>query len=219
MLISLEGLPGAGKSTQGRLLQQRLSREGYRTAYLPDLATLETDVLGDQLVEMFSFSGDPFMRHRDVLTESFLAAAIRANIVATRIDPAEGVHDVVIEDRGCHTMLSYSLASLIRYHDADPAEGIRWLRSLLALTGRTAEVALWLRPPVQVALDRWAHREAKQPLPEQCAFLTSVDAAYQELALGDDTLHTLEVGEQQSEHVHEQILATIRPFLPTPTNR
>lgn len=96
MLISLEGLPGAGKSTQGRLLQQRLSREGYRTAYLPDLATLETDVLGDQLVEMFSFSGDPFMRHRDVLTESFLAAAIRANIVATRIDPAEGVHDVVI---------------------------------------------------------------------------------------------------------------------------
>ncbi|GAA1450882.1 hypothetical protein [Nocardiopsis tropica] len=174
---------------------------------------METDDLGDQLFELFSSSGDPFMRHGDVLTDTFLAAAIRANIVANQIKSATSDHDIVIEDRGAHTMLSYSLASLIRYHDTEPAEGIAWLRSILTLAGPTSDIALWLRPPVRVVLDRWAHREGHQPPPERCAFLASVDTAYQELASTDDTLHPLNVGEQRAEDVHEQILATLRPLL------
>ncbi|TMC10370.1 MAG: hypothetical protein E6J41_08290 [Chloroflexi bacterium] len=39
MLISLEGLPGAGKSTQGRMLAEHLQRKGTKTCYLPDLET------------------------------------------------------------------------------------------------------------------------------------------------------------------------------------
>src|SRR5690625_5838277 len=69
VLISLEGLSGSGKTTQGRLLRQSLSTHGYQVAYLPDLATLGTDELGDALFDLFSSSGDPFMRHRDVRSE------------------------------------------------------------------------------------------------------------------------------------------------------
>jgi len=100
VLVSLEGLPGSGKSTQGRLLENRLRDEGLAVANLPDLATLDTDV-GTTLVEIFSSSDDPFLRHGDVVTECLLAAAVRADIVATRIEPVLRSHDVVIEDRVC----------------------------------------------------------------------------------------------------------------------
>src|SRR5690625_7059280 len=58
VLISLEGLSGSGKTTQGRLLRQSLSTHGYQVAYLPDLATLGTDELGDALFDLISSSGE-----------------------------------------------------------------------------------------------------------------------------------------------------------------
>lgn len=214
VLISLEGLSGSGKTTQGRLLRQSLSTHGYQVAYLPDLATLGTDELGDALFDLFSSSGDPFMRHRDVVTDSFLAAAIRANIIATRIHPASCDHDIVIEDRGAHTMLSYSLASLMRYHDMALDEGIGWLRGLVEMAGGQADVAVWLRPSIEVAIDRWAQREGTRPSPEQSTFLTSVDAAYGELERRDPRLVSVEVGDDTPEVVHDRLYAALVPFLP-----
>ncbi len=92
MLISFEGLPGSGKTTQAGLLADRLRTEGYRVAYLPDLATLNNDAAGQQLVELFTSSDDPFFRHGDVLTDTFLAAAVRTHIVATHLNPATASH-------------------------------------------------------------------------------------------------------------------------------
>jgi hypothetical protein len=56
------------------------------------------------------------VRPGDAVTDTLLAAASRTDIVATRIDPALSAHQdqVVIEDRGIHTMQSYALASLLR---------------------------------------------------------------------------------------------------------
>src|SRR5690606_22408348 len=138
MLISLEGLPGSGKSTQAELLVSRLRSDGYRVAYLPDLVTLDTDPAGRALIELFASTGDPFMRHRSALTDTFLAAALRAHLVAAHIQPALDEHDIVIEDRGAHTMYSYSLASILRHHRMDLDAAIDWLRSFSALTGPQA---------------------------------------------------------------------------------
>ncbi|MBV9142446.1 MAG: hypothetical protein JO115_16310 [Pseudonocardiales bacterium] len=143
MLISFEGLPGAGKSTQ----------------------TVDTEPLATTLIDLFASSGDPYRRHGDAITETLLAAAIRTDILTTRIDPALEDHPdtVVIEDRGIHTMQSYALASLRRDHRANLDLAITWAHTLTTLTGQRPGHALWLRLPVEEALRRVSHRDQRAP--------------------------------------------------------
>ena len=118
MLITFEGLPGAGKSTQSRMLASCLEASGQPATVLPDLATLDTDPVTATLVDLLRTSGDPFLRSGDAIT--MITAAIRADLVATVLDPAlaENPAAVVIEDRGIHTMASYAIAALLRQHRA-----------------------------------------------------------------------------------------------------
>lgn len=206
MLISFEGLPGAGKTTQSRRLADRLRQNGVTVAYLPDLATLSTDTIGDTLVRLFASSGDPFRRHGDVLTDTLLAAAIRAQVTAVAIAPAAATHQVVIEDRGVHTMYAYILATLVRdYPTVEVAAGLRWLRALGAIAGRQADTAVWLRLPVAVAIDRAGSRDGARYSGEQQSYLSHVDDAYRKLAGDDTSMLTVDVGDLDRDGAHELI--------------
>jgi dTMP kinase len=213
MLISFEGLPGAGKTTQSVMLADRLSVDGYQVAYLPDLITLTTDDAGERLFDLFASSGDPFMRHDDVLTDTYLAAAIRANIVATCIEPALKSHQVVIEDRGVHTMYSYSLATILRHHRIDIDAGISWLMSLGTLAGRQTDLALRLRLPVAEAIRRAQHREGADWNAEQQSFLAYVHQAYDELDRHDATLISIDAEDFDRDRVHNEVLTIVNTLL------
>jgi dTMP kinase len=220
MLISLEGLPGAGKTTQSLLLRDRLVRDGLTVAYLPDLATLSTGPVGDTLTSLFASSGDPFRRHGDLVTDSLLAAAIRADIVATALTPALACHDVVIEDRGAHTMYAYSLATALRdYPGLAPPEVVSWLQALAALGGPQAETALWLRLPPATATRRAMRRDA-QPASdgrytsEQQSYLSYVDTAYERLADGDPRLVAVDVDGLDPPATHEVLHRELTGRLP-----
>ncbi len=207
MLISFEGLPGAGKSTQAALLAACLTHHGLPAVTLPDLATLDTEPVAAALIDLFTSSGDPYLRHGDTITETLLAAAIRADLLATRIDPALTEHPqtVVIEDRGIHTMQSYALAGLLREHRAHPDLAITWVRTLTTLTGSRPGHALWLRLPVDEALRRAAHRDHQALIPEHRSYLHWVDHAYTELAHRDPQLTVLDVATLHPAQVHHAV--------------
>ncbi|GAA3742308.1 dTMP kinase [Plantactinospora mayteni] len=215
MLLSLEGLPGSGKSTQSSLLADRLTRRGLRVALVPDLATLSLDSVGDRLNALFASSGDPFRRHGDLLTDSFLAAAIRAEIVATTIEPARADYDVIIEDRGVHTMYAYSLATALRdYPDLDAPRVESWLRSVGELAGPRADIVVWLRPPVATAVRRATLRSGLGYSGEQMSYLSYVDRAYEQLTANDPSIIPVDVRDLGPEQVHEHVYQELCRRLP-----
>lgn len=214
MLISFEGLPGAGKSTQAALLARCLTQQGLPTLTLPDLASLPTEPVAATLIDLFASSGDPYLRHGDAVTDTLLAAAIRAEIVATLIDPVLDANPdtVLIEDRGTHTMQSYAIASLRRDHRASTDLAITWVHTLAALTGHRAAHALWLRLPVTEALRRTSQRDQQTPNPEHRCYLHWVNQAYTELAHRDSQLTILDVGTLNPTEVHHAVHLALPPL-------
>lgn len=212
MLISFEGLPGAGKSTQAALLATCLIRQGLPAVTLPDLATVDTEAVAATLIDLLASSGDSYLRHGDAVTETLLAAAIRADILATRIHPTLEEHPdtVVIEDRGIHTMQSYALAGLLRDHRASLDLTITWLHTLSALTGQRNGHALWLRLPLEEALRRVSRRDQRTPTPEHRSYLHWVDRAYTHLAHRDPQLTVIEVATLQPAQVHHAVHQALR---------
>ena len=213
MLIGFEGLPGAGKTTQSCLLADFLTDRGLIVNYLPDNLTRDADPLGRTLLALFD-SGDPFSRHENVVTDTLLGAAIRADTYATDIAGPLADGDAVLEDRGIHTLYSYSLARLLQHQPIVPADAIAWLRTVGSFAGPAADRSIWLYLPADDAI---AHAEIRQSHPytdEQRAFLRFVHDAYTQLAQADPSLHRVDVTGLDPQQTHQAVLADLST-LPT----
>ena len=192
---------------------------GRPVTTVADLATLKTEPISTSLIELLRAGGDPFLRTGDAITDTLITAAIRADLVATVLDPAlsAGLGAVVIEDRGVHTMASYAIASLLCEHRAPTGIALDWLDAVTALTGPRPTHALWLRVPPKLATRRADQRNAVSLPPfnaEQRAYLAWVDRAYQLLANRDPQLHVLDVTDldpRQAHHAVHQALDQIDP--------
>ncbi|RAS59427.1 dTMP kinase [Lentzea atacamensis] len=209
MLITFEGLPGAGKTTQTRLLADCLRRQGRTVVTLDDLATLDTDPVAADLVAVLATAGDPYLRGSDPVVDTLLTAAIRADLVATVLATAldaAGPDGIVIEDRGENTMSSYALAGLLHRTRTSPDAALQWLTALTGLTGRLPGRVLWLRTPVDIATRRTARRGPdRQTTAEHRAYLNRVDHAYERLAAGNPDLDQVHGGNHEPAHVHKLV--------------
>ena len=92
MLLTFEGIDGSGKSTQARLLVERLEAEGHPALLVrepggTDLSERVREILLDKSLRV-----DPF-------PELLLFSAARAQLVAERIRPALDAGRIVVCDR------------------------------------------------------------------------------------------------------------------------
>lgn len=141
LFISLDGLDGAGKSTQCRLLAEWLEGRGLKVTHCVDPGGTEIgDVLRGLLLDK--------RRHMTLACEALLFMASRAQLTAEIIRPALATGRTVISDR-------FLLANVVYQGHAgglDP-EQVRSM-CLLATEGLEPDITFVLDLPIEQALAR-----------------------------------------------------------------
>ena len=200
MFISLDGLDGTGKSTQSRLLAERLRAAGRVVTTCTDPGGTE---LGARIRELLLFGRE----HRiGMRTEALLFMASRAELVDQVIRPALDRGEVVVSDR-------FLLANVVYQGHAgglDPA--LLWKAGELSTGGLVPDLTIVLDLPVEAArarMDRDADRVESRP----ASYHERVRAGFlAEAARDPKSRHVIDAAAPAGQ-VHEVVWRVVAAFL------
>lgn len=201
-LIVLEGLDGAGTTTQARRLADALAARG-RIAHV----TREPSdgPIGRLIREMLT--GGHAIPGASISQATFglLFAADRLDHVQREVEPALAAGHVVISDRWYHSSLAYQGTGAER----------DWIRTLNG-RARKPDLTVFLRVRAAVAAERRVAARRAQELFEDLPMQERVAAGYEavlaELAAAGEATTILD-GEQPLDAVAEAIVAAVLPCL------
>ena len=196
MLITVEGLDGAGKSTLVAGLSAALAERGDRVVVLREPGGVE---LSERIRALVT---DPALRV-DPRAEALLYAAARAQLVAEQLRP--------LLDAGTTVLLDRFIDSSLAYQGAGRGLGVEAIRALNAFgTGGLApDRTLLLRIDPSAGLGRIADRPADRLEQEDVAFFAAIAAAYDALAAEEPERIAVIDASQSPEDVLSDALAAL----------
>ena len=197
--ITLEGLDGSGKTSQLRLLAQRLRAQGLEV-----IETVEPGgtKIGDAIRQILL---DPAHDNMGPITELLLYFAARAQNVGELLEPALARGAVVLSDRWTDSTFAY------QGHGRRLGEKIVADLDRIACRGRTPDLTLWLDTNIETSLGRARHRNTQQSnagtrMDEQSrAFYGRVLEGYRLLAAREPDRFTRVDGDGTSEEVAARV--------------
>jgi dTMP kinase len=172
VLITVEGLDGAGKTTLIAGLSKELEARGRPVFVLREPGGVEVSERIRALLKDPSVQIDP-------RAEALLYAAARAQLVAEELRPLLEEGDTVLLDRFVDSSLAYQ--------GAGRGLGVEQIRALneFGTGGLRPDRTLLLRIDPERGLARISDRAADRLEREDGAFFTAVAAAYDELAAAE----------------------------------
>jgi dTMP kinase len=196
VLITVEGLDGAGKTTLVAGLAKALEEGGERVVVLREPGGVEVserirDLLKDPALEI------------DARAEALLYAAARAQLVAEQLRP--------LLDAGATVLLDRFIDSSLAYQGAGRGLGVEEIRALNAFGtgGLTPDRTLLLRIDPSAGLGRIAGRPADRLEQEDVAFFAAIAAAYDALAAAEPERFAIIDAAQSPESVLAAALAAL----------
>jgi dTMP kinase len=172
VLITVEGLDGAGKTTLVAGLSKALEERGERVMVLREPGGVE---VSERIRELLK---DPALEI-DPRAEALLYAAARAQLVAQELRP--------LLESGTTVVLDRFVDSSLAYQGAGRGLGVEEIRTLNAFGtgGLTPDRTLLLRIDPAAGLGRIADRPADRLEQENLAFFAAIADAYDALAAAE----------------------------------
>jgi dTMP kinase len=199
--IVLDGPDGAGKSTQIKLLAQRLEEEGVKVLRLREPGGT---ALGEAVRNLLLSKSD--MKITPV-AEAFLFQAARAQLVSEVIRPALESGQWVLCDR-------FSLSTLV-YQGYAGGMDLKTVKTLSEIATQRTKVdrylVLWVSPETGVA--RRADRAADRMESKGDKFLRDVSAAFKQAANEDPRIYKIVDGVGSIDEVQARIWKQVEPLL------
>jgi dTMP kinase len=197
VLITVEGLDGAGKTTLVAALAAALEQRGERVVVLREPGGVE---VSERIRALLT---DPALEI-DARAEALLYAAARAQLVAQELRPLLAAGATVLLDR----FIDSSLA----YQGVGRGLGVEAIRTLNAFGtgGLTPDRTLLLRIDPAAGLGRIADRPADRLEQEDAAFFAAIAAAYDELAAAEPERITVIDAGQGADAVLADALAALQ---------
>jgi len=162
LLIALEGIDGAGKSTLARALSTALRRRGFSVALLHEPSDPRLGSLAQSVSRDDPWSGAVYF-------------TVDRHIARPALEQALLRHDVVLTDRSFYSTLAYQGSAL-------PARERRRLEELQRTATRVPDRVIFLEIPPRAALRRLGGRGRRRGPLEEHATLERVARAYRALA-------------------------------------
>ncbi len=164
MFIAIEGIDGAGKATQAKLLASWLENKGYEVFLTQEPTGGE---IGKLIKKILSSNKSKIYHNSEVV--ALLFAADRAEHVK-KIKKELKKGKVVISERYLHSSLAYQSASGL---------SIRWIKEINKFA-IPPNIIIYLDIPAEIGIKRIASRDVKE-LFEKKEFLTKVRESYLKL--------------------------------------
>lgn len=199
-LIAIEGIDGAGTTTQARRLAHELDGRGVAV----HLTREPSDgPVGRLLREILAGQHAP----TDATTLSLLFAADRADHIQREVEPALAAGRVVLSDRWYHSSLAYQGAG----------EERAWIAELNR-RARAPDLTIFLRVAPEVAAERRAASQRPDELFDALALQRQIARGYGEVMEELSRSERIEIidGEQPVERVAELCLAMTLAALESP---
>jgi len=202
--IVVDGTEGCGKSTQARMLHERLSRSrgGENVLLVRDPGTTR---IGEQVRSILL---NPDHGEMNMRCEMLLYMAARAQMMAEVILPALGQGKLVICDRFVSSTLAYQLGG-----EGLTAGDIRLVADI-AIRGRWPDLTILLDMPPQASLGR-VKRAMDRIEQRPIEYHEQVRRNYLAQAEGDPAHYRVVNADRDPEVVHEEVLATVNYLLVT----
>lgn len=190
ILVAIEGIDGAGKTTQSKAVVKWLKKNGYAAKY-----TSEPTSFGvGRLLSRLGSKTTPAL-------EALLFAADRLEHVKRVLEPGLKKGYIIVSDRYVHSSIAYQGAML---------GDVEWVRTINKFAPKP-DVAFLLDVEPRLALSRIKRPRSKF---ERLELLEAVRKVYLEIAAAGELV--LLDGTKPQSQVTEELLAKLRPFLPEP---
>jgi dTMP kinase len=196
VLITVEGLDGAGKTTLVAGLSAALAERDQHVVVLREPGGVE---VSERIRDLLK---DPALKI-DPRAEALLYAAARAQLVAQQLRP--------LLDSGATVLLDRFVDSSLAYQGAGRGLGVEEIRQLNAFGtgGLTPDRTLLLRIDPSDGLGRIADRPADRLEQEDVAFFAAIAAAYDALAAAEPDRFAIIDAAQSPESVLAAALAAL----------
>lgn len=201
MLITFEGIDGSGKSTQIKLLKEKLVKLGFRAEVFREPGGTRVSELIRSILLNPDLEVDP-------VSELLLFSAARAQLISEQVRPLLNKDVIVILDRFYDSTVSYQGYG----RESLPIDQIHQINKI-ATGNLVPDVTFYLKVNPEVARQR-TENESKDRM-EQAgeAFFRKVSAGFDELAEQNKRFKTVDA-HQKAENIHAEIMRHLAIRLP-----